>query len=149
VDDLCRASDIEIGTLWVPRSHNVEADTCMLRRCGYSDDWSVHEWVFNVGPTHDRSFTTQKSPKLNSRFWCQGTAGVYAFKDISPACWRCDEKKKKKKKKKEKKRKHVNWIITCFMLVVLNLWSINSRSCLMLWTFIAILMYTDLIVMVW
>jgi len=86
VDDLCRSSDIEISTLWVPRSHNEEAD--ILSRCGDSDDWSVHEWVFNTidrlwGPhTIDRFAYdyNAKCLKFNSRFWCQGTAGVDAFK---------------------------------------------------------------------
>jgi hypothetical protein len=79
---------MKIEPLWVPRSENVDAD--YLSKCCDSDDWSVQDWVFrkleNMWGKHsiDRfaySYNT-KCQNFNSRFWCPGTNGVDAFRQV-------------------------------------------------------------------
>ncbi|VDH99083.1 Hypothetical predicted protein [Mytilus galloprovincialis] len=86
IQNACEQSNVSFFAQWIPRENNTHADT--LSRLNDCDDWGVQTWLFRTldrewGPhTVDRfaSSYNKKCDKFNSKFWCQGTSGVDAFK---------------------------------------------------------------------
>ena len=85
VFDFCKRENMTIGTQWIPREMNQEAD--YLSKCSNNDDWSIQNWVFVMldkkwGPhTVDRfaSLVTAKCIRFNSKWWVPKTEGINAF----------------------------------------------------------------------
>ena len=85
VFDFCKRENMTIGTQWIPREMNQEAD--YLSKCSNNDDWSIQNWVFVMldkkwGPhTVDRfaSLVTAKCIRFNSKWCVPRTEGINAF----------------------------------------------------------------------
>ncbi|XP_053400643.1 uncharacterized protein LOC128557357 [Mercenaria mercenaria] len=88
VNEFCSENNISLFPRWLPRADNSEAD--YLSRCSDSDDWSILDSIFRAldekwGPHSVDRFACHYNAKcsnFNSRYWCPGTTGVDAFKQI-------------------------------------------------------------------
>ena len=86
IHETCVENDISISSQWIPRESNKEADS--LSRMNDCGDWGIQTWVFMLldkewGPhTFDRFATNynRKCDSFNSKCWCSGTSGIYAFR---------------------------------------------------------------------
>ena len=86
IQDTCLENDIVLCPKWIPRDKNQEADA--LSRVGDCDDWGIQTWVFELldkewGPHYIDRFAAQynrKCENFNSKFCCEGTNGIDAFK---------------------------------------------------------------------
>ncbi|VDI74251.1 Hypothetical predicted protein [Mytilus galloprovincialis] len=86
IQNACEQSNVSFFAQWIPRENNTHADT--LSRLNDCDDWGVQTWLFRMldrewgSHTVDRFAASynKKCDKFNSKFWCQGTSGVDAFK---------------------------------------------------------------------
>ena len=82
---LCRAHDIDLSVVWIPREQNEQADA--LSKFEDREDWQIDHAIFSQleamwGPHEVDRFASHLNhvlPVFNSRFWCPGTAGVNAF----------------------------------------------------------------------
>ena len=85
VFNMCRAHDVDLKVVWVPREQNQLADA--LSKWVDTEDWMLRGELFQHldrmwGPHTVDRFASDKNhllPVFNSKFWCPGSAGVDAF----------------------------------------------------------------------